>query len=272
MQCREFDVIEEDTGTFERGNRVTIRKPETATMKMGNFGREACALVSTMVITILLPAAAGAQTYPGVSLDCYQAMAAARDNAAIACRRAADNGDVHAMFLLASRERNPEARLGLLRQAAEKGHPRAAAILAQTLRRQGRNKDAGELEAKAARAGFGPSRLRVAQVLRADRENAANVMRARQMMLALASEGYPEAQYFVAHMLNRGEGGAANAEQASRWLLEAASAGHRQAQFEYGVSLVETNPNQARRWPVKAARAGHAGAMYQLARLLSNPG
>ncbi len=203
------------------------------------------------------------------ALKCYQQSARGDDAAAESCARAAEAGDGHAAFLLALAETDAERRVGWLQRAVGLGHARAAAVLAEVRRREGDNQRANELELAAARGGFGPSRIRLAQALRRDRDNAQSLARARNILLAAAAAGYPDAQYLVAGMLKSGEGGDVDDAGAAAWMLEAASSGHVQAQFELGVVRGQQNAAAGIRWLTKAARAGHVGAMVQLARLLN---
>ncbi len=214
------------------------------------------------------PAAAQGE-FSEAALACYQQAARGEASALETCGQAASSGDAHATFLLALAERDAERRLARLERAVELGHARAAAVLAQVLRRQGENQRAAELELMAARRGFGPSQIRVAQSLRLDRENTQNLAQARNILLGAAASGYPQAQYLVAGMLKAGEGGDVDDAAAGAWMLEAASSGHTQAQFELGLVRGQSNPREGQRWLTKAARAGHVGAMYQLARLIN---
>ncbi len=213
-----------------------------------------------------------AQVHAPAAVACYQQAAARADEARSLCARAAADGDAHAAFLLAQMESDEALRVSRLERAVELGHPRAAAVLAAVRRRAGNAEEANRLEATAARAGYGPSRIRVAQALRADPDNAEYLARARRMLFAEAVVGYAEAQYLLAGMLKTGEGGDADAEGARRWMLEAASSGLVQAQFEFGLAQVAERPGEARRWLTKAARSGHVGAMMALSRLLLDGG
>lgn len=229
-------------------------------------------LASRLLATATLLAAApvGAQDgFSEASLNCYQQSARGDDAASGSCVRAAEAGDAHAAFLLALAERDAARRVEWLQRAVGLGHARAAAVLAQVRRREGDNERANALELAAARGGYGPSRIRVAQSLRRDRDNPESLTRARNILLAAAAAGYPDAQYLVAGMLKSGEGGDVDDGAAAAWMLEAASSGHVQAQFELGVARGRQNPAVGQRWLTKAARAGHLGAMVQLANLLN---
>ncbi len=231
------------------------------------------AVIASLLIaaaSTLVPDQGRAQQYIPEAIDCYQAAARRAGNFPELCRAAAEKGDAHAMYLLGSRSTNLERRIDWFEQAVARQHPRAASELAEIRRRQGDNARANELDRLAARIGYGPSRIRIAQSLRADRDNADNVALARRIFIEEAIAGYPQAQYLAAVMLANGEGGEADPEQAEAWLFEAASSGLVQAQVEYGMLLVDSEPNAAVTWLQKAARGGSARAMYALSVLFGN--
>jgi len=232
--------------------------------------RALTALCLPVVAAVLAAGPATAQQYIPEAVDCYQAAARGAGNFPELCRAATEKGDAHAMYLLGSRSTNLERRIDWFEQAVARQHPRAASELAEIRRRQGDNARANELEQLAARAGYGPSRIRIAQSLRADRDNADNLALARRIFVQEAVAGYPQAQYLAAVMLANGEGGKADPEQAEAWLFEAASSGLVQAQVEYGMLLVDSDPNAAVTWLQKAARSGSARAMYALSVLFGN--
>lgn len=236
------------------------------------YCRRRTAVVSCLAVAASLFTAgpATAQQYTPEAVDCYQAAARRAGNFPELCRAAAEKGDAHSMYLLGSLSTDLERRIDWFEQAVARQHPRAASDLAEIRRRQGDNARANELDRLAARMGYGPSRIRIAQSLRADRDNAGNVALARRIFIEEAIAGYPQAQYLAAVMLANGEGGEADPEQAEAWLFEAASSGLVQAQVEYGTLLVDSEPNAAVTWLQKAARGGSARAMFALSVLFGN--
>jgi TPR repeat protein len=214
-----------------------------------------------------------AQNYSSDALNCYQAAARQGQNYPELCRKAADAGDAHAMYLLGISTTNADRRIEWLQRAVGLGHPRAAYALAEVRRRRGETDLADRLDQISARAGYGPARIRIARALRADTSNPENAVTARRILLEEANAGYPFAQFLVAIMMANGEGGAANPDGASNWMFEAATAGLSAAQYRYGLSLVDSDPDAALPWLLKAARQGHVGATYALASVLAtNPG
>ncbi len=213
----------------------------------------------------LLPTLAEAASYSPQALACYQGAARGDSAFPTACKAAADLGDTHAMFLLGLSSKDPDKGVQWLERAAEGNHLRALAELAARHERQGDVERADALYRRAAQGGHGPSRIRIARMLRADTDNPANVALARRTLVAEAAAGYPEAQHLAAVMLAAGEGGPVDEAAARRWLLEAASAGYLPAQYDHAMSLVDGDRAEARNWLRKAARAGHVQSNYALA-------
>lgn len=133
---------------------------------------------------------------------------------------------------------DPERAAGLMREAADSGHPVAGELLARDC-----------LEAKPADTACAYERLTVA-----------------------AEAGRPSAQSLLAWMYTQGVGGRSNTESAARLYLLAARAGDAAAQNNVG-ELYETgrgvaaDPKQALDWYRKAAEAGFAPAQFNLGRM-----
>lgn len=213
-----------------------------------------------------------AQEYAPEAIRCYSAVNTGDAKKFVKpCQAAIAKGDSHAMFLMATVTRDAKRQQELLGMAVQRNHLRAHAALADLLRRQGKTTQARELDRKAASLGHGPSRIRLASIMRRSKD-AKQKAEARRMFQKDAQAGYPVAQFQLAVMLSNGEGGPANNNGALRWLGEAASAGHRRAQYELGMALIGSQPAMAASWLLKAARAGSTPAMVSLARLNAQGG
>lgn len=210
-----------------------------------------------------------AQGIPEGSLECYKAASTGVGKFENPCRKAAQAGDGHAMFLLAMRSDPGPTRIDWLTKAVSRGNLQAAMVLSSIRRSQGDTERANKLIQFAAENGYGPARIQIAKALRANSKNSENVARARSMFTNEAIAGYPEAQYQLAWMLYNGEGGPKDQKGGIEWLFEAASAGYVPAQYDYAVANAN-QPKEAVRWFTKAARAGSPTAMYQLALLHGN--
>ena len=226
-------------------------------------------LVLTMS-TLVCSNAVQAQEYSEESTNCYAAIRANNEDALTLCQAAIDQGDTHAMFLVATRTR-VENRRELLERAVKDGHVRSMATLALMEVGAGNLKRATELEMQAAKHGHGPSVISIAQRLRRNaKDDEARLKQARAMFLGAARAGYPAAQFQLAGMLAEGQGGDKNAQAAANWYREAAMSGHTRSQFRFGMLVKKDDPRQARAWFRRAARGGHSGAMVQLAVMQMN--